>query len=47
MNKLLLLIVAATVPNVALVWILTHFFIIMLGAAGWGNWSFTQGRRRD
>lgn len=47
MNKLLLLVVAATVLNVALVWVLTHFFIIVLGAAGWGIWSFIQGRRRD
>ena len=45
MKKLLILGIAATVLNVLVVWVLTHFLITVLGAASWGIWSFIKERR--
>ncbi len=35
MKKLLILGIAATVLNALVVWVLTHFLIVVLGAASW------------
>ena len=45
MKKLLILGIAATVLNALVVWVLTHFLIVVLGAASWGIWSFIKERR--
>jgi hypothetical protein len=45
MRKLLLFGLVASVLNVLVVWVLTHFLIIVLGAATWGIWSFAKERR--
>jgi len=34
-KKLLILGIAATVLNALVVWVLTHFLIVVLGAASW------------
>ena len=47
MKKLLILGIAATVLNVLVVWVLTHFLIVVIGAASWGIWSFIKERRID
>jgi hypothetical protein len=47
MKKLLILGIAATVLNALVVWALTHFLIVVLGAASWGIWSFIKERRND
>jgi hypothetical protein len=47
MRKLLFFALAATVLNVLVVWVLTHFLIVVLGAASWGIWSFFKERRHD
>ena len=47
MKKLLILGIAATVLNDLAVWVLTHFLIVVLGAASWGIWSFIKERRND
>ena len=47
MKKLLILGIAATVLNALVVWVLTHFLIVVLGAASWGIWSFFKERRND
>ncbi len=47
MKKLLILGIAATVLNALVVWVLTHFLIVVLGAASWGIWSFIKERRSD
>ena len=47
MKKLLILGIAATVLNALVVWVLTHFLIVVLGAASWGIWSFIKERRTD
>jgi len=46
-KKLLLLGIAATVLNALVVWVLTHFLIVVLGAASWGIWSFIKEHRND
>ena len=45
MRKLLIFGLVASVLNVLVVWVLTHFLIILLGAATWGIWSFAKERR--
>ena len=45
MKKLLFFGLVASVLNVLVVWVLTHFLIIVLGAATWGIWSFAMERR--
>ena len=45
MKKLLFFGLVASVLNVLVVWVLTHFLIIVLGAATWGIWSFAKERR--
>ena len=45
MKKLLILGIAATVLNALVVWVLTHFLIVVLGATSWGIWSFIKERR--
>jgi hypothetical protein len=45
MKKLLFFGLGATVVNVLVVWVLTHFLIMVLGAASWGMWSFIKERR--
>ncbi len=47
MKKLLFFGLAATVLNVLVVWVVTHFLIVVLGAASWGIWSFMKERRHD
>ena len=47
MKKLLILGIAATVLNALVVWVLTHFLIVVLGAASWGIWSVIKERRHD
>lgn len=47
MKKLLILGIAATVLNALVVWVLTHFLIVVLGAASWGIWIFIKERRND
>ena len=45
MKRLLFFGLVASVLNVLVVWVLTHFLIIVLGAATWGIWSFVKERR--
>ena len=45
MKKLLFFSLGATVLNVLVVWALTHFLIMVLGAASWGIWSFIKEHR--
>ena len=45
MMKLLFLGLVASVLNVLVVWVITHFLIIVLGAVTWGIWSFISERR--
>jgi hypothetical protein len=47
MKKLLILAIAVTVLNALVVWVLTHFLIVVLGAASWGIWSVIKERRND
>ena len=47
MKNILFLGIAATVLNALVVWVLTHFLIVVLGAASWGIWRFIKVRRND
>ena len=39
MSRLLIFLVAAVALQFAIVWVLTHFGLIVLGATGWWMWS--------
>jgi hypothetical protein len=46
MGRLLIYLLAAVLFQFALVWVLTHFGLVVLGAGGWWMWSRLSGRSR-
>jgi hypothetical protein len=45
MARLLIFLVIVVPIQFVLVWALTHFGLILLGAASWWMWSLWNGRR--
>ena len=44
MSRLLIFLVVAVLIQFLVVWALTHFGLIILGACGWWMWSLWMGR---
>ena len=45
MSKLLIFLVLVVLIQFVLVWALTHYGFILLGACSWWMWSLWNGRR--
>lgn len=45
MTRLLILLIIAVLIQFVLVWALTHYGIILLGACSWWMWSISNGRQ--
>lgn len=46
MSRLLAFLIVATLAQFLLLWVLTHYGIVVLGACSWGAWSWWERRRR-
>lgn len=45
LTRVLLILVGVTLAQFALLWVLNHFAVVLLGARGWWLWSSWEGRK--
>lgn len=45
LTRVLLILVAITLAQFLLIWVLSHFGIVVLGACGWWLWSSWEGHK--
>ena len=45
LTRVLLILVGVALAQFAVLWVLTHFAVVVLGACGWWLWSSWEGRK--